>query len=81
MPDIFVCEGSAFESWRGLCADLSDEKWVKDTDAQYSDKDKNVIGFPYATEAIGLIYNASVLEKAGIDPKTLTTPAAYESEC
>ena len=78
MPDIFVCEGSAFESWKGLCADLSDEKWVKDTDAQYSDEDKKVIGFPYATEAIGLIYNASILEKAGIDPKTLTTPAAYE---
>lgn len=78
MPDIFVCEASAFDSWSGLCADLSSEKWVTDTEAAYKDSNKKVIGFPYATEAIGLIYNASVLEKAGIDPKTLTSPEAYE---
>ena len=37
------------------------------------------IGFPYTVEAIGLIYNADLLEKAGIDPAGLTSPSAYET--
>ena len=69
MPDLFVCGSDAdFANWPGLLADLSGEAWVADTDASYVDADGKVIGFPYTTEAIGLAYNAAVLEKAGIDP-------------
>ena len=79
MPDIFVNGGDTdFANWEGLLADMSDQEWVKDTDAAYVDADGKVLGFPYTTEAIGIAYNADILEKAGVDPATLTTPAAIK---
>ena len=75
MPDIFVNGGDTdFKNWEGHLVDMSNEKWVSDTDAAYKDKDGKVVGFPYTTEAIGLAYNADVLEQAGIDPKSITGP-------
>jgi raffinose/stachyose/melibiose transport system substrate-binding protein len=80
MPDIFVNGGSSdFKNWEGLLADMKDAKWVSDTDAAYVDANGAVIGFPYTTEAIGLAYNADILDKAGIDPASLTNPAALKS--
>ena len=84
MPDIFVCGSDAdFGNWTGKLADLSGEPWAADTDAGYKDADGKIIGFPYTTEAIGLAYNASILEAAGIDPASITGPesmkAAFET--
>ena len=73
MPDIFVCGSDAdFGNWDGLLADMSDCAWASDTDAGYVGVD-GLVGFPYTTEAIGLAYNADILEKAGIDPALLTS--------
>lgn len=79
MPDMFVCNSGDFANWEGLLADMSDQAWVSDTDAAWKDADGKVFGFPYTTEAIGLAYNADVLEKAGVDPASLTTPAALQA--
>lgn len=83
MPDIFVCGGDTdFANWEGLLEDMSDEDWAKDTDAAYVN-DEGTVGFPYTTEAVGLAYNADILEKAGIDPASITGPesmkAAFET--
>ena len=78
MPDIISCESSGFEKWEGLLVDLSDQAWVSDTDAAYTDSTYGVLGFPFATEAIGFAYNADILSKAGIDPTSLTGPSAYK---
>ena len=79
MPDIFVNGGDTdFKNWEGHLVDMSNEKWVSDTEAAYKDKDGKVVGFPYTTEAIGLAYNADVLEKAGIDPKSITGPESMK---
>ncbi len=83
MPDIFVFEGDIhYPTWEGLLADLSGEAWVDDTEAEYV-KDGAVYGFPTTTEAIGLAYNSDILEKAGIDPASITGPesmrAAFET--
>lgn len=78
MPDIFVNGGAAdYRNWEGMLVDMSDQKWVSDTDAAYVN-DEGTIGFPYTTEAVGLAYNADILEKAGIDPTTLTGPSKIE---
>ncbi len=77
MPDIIVCEATAFSNWDGLLTDMSGEDWTKRTDAAYIDKTYGTIGFPFTTEAIGLTYNADILEKADVDPVTLTNPEAY----
>jgi len=80
MPDIFVNGGDTdFANWTGLLEDMSSEAWASDTDAAYKDADGKVIGFPYTTEAIGLAYNADILEKAGVDPASLTSPAATKA--
>lgn len=79
MPDIFVNGGETdFKNWEGHLVDMSGEKWVSDTEAAFKDADGKVIGFPYTTEAIGLAYNADVLEKAGIDPKSITGPDSMQ---
>jgi raffinose/stachyose/melibiose transport system substrate-binding protein len=78
MPDIFMIEGQGgYDIWKDYIADLSDQPWVKDTDLAFKAGGK-VVGFPVAIEGYGLAYNADILKKAGIDPATLTTRAAYE---
>lgn len=78
MPDIFMIEGQgSYEVWKDYIADLSGEPWVKDTDLAFK-VDGKVVGFPVAIEGYGLAYNAEILQKAGIDPSSLTTRAAYE---
>ena len=84
MPDIFVCGGATdFANWEGLLADMSDEAWASDTDSAYVDPEYGTIGFPYTVEAIGLAYNAEILEAAGVDPASITGPestrAAFEA--
>ncbi len=78
MPDIFMIEGrGGYDIWKDYIADLSGEAWVADTDLSFKVGGK-VVGFPVAIEGYGLAYNADILKKAGIDPATLTTRAAYE---
>ncbi len=78
MPDIFMIEGmGGYEIRKDYIADLSGEPWVKDTDLELIVNGK-VVGFPVAIEGYGLAYNADILQKAGIDPASLTTRAAYE---
>ena len=72
MPDIFFTEPSGMEQFADLYLDLSDEPWVKATDMSLTDSNGKVIGAPYAVEGLGLIYNADILSRAGIDPDTLT---------
>ena len=79
MPDIIACEASGFSNWEGLLVDMSDQGWASRTSAAYVDSTYGTIGFPYTTEAIGLIYNADILSKCGIDPASITGPAAMRS--
>ncbi len=84
MPDIFVGEGATdFDNWTGMMVDMADQAWAADTDAGFVDSTGALIGFPYTTEAIGLAYNADILERAGVDPASITGPesmrAAFEA--
>lgn len=79
MPDIFSNGGyTDFSNWKGLLADMSDQEWTSDTDGAYVDEEDGTIGFPYTIEAIGLAYNKDILDKAGIDPASLTGPEAFK---
>lgn len=81
MPDMFVIGGDGdYKNWEGKCADLSDCKFAQDTDFGYKDKnDGTLVGFPYAVEGYGITYNADILEKAGIDPASLTSYDAFKA--
>ncbi|MFI3257839.1 MAG: ABC transporter substrate-binding protein [Spirochaetales bacterium] len=79
MPDIFGFDGDgAYALWKDYMYDLSNESWVSDTDLAYM-ADGKVYGFPVAIEGFGLAYNVEILEKAGVDPASLTTREAYEA--
>ena len=65
-------------NWDGLLADLTGEAWTEDTDYELVDEKMGTIGFPYTVEATALAYNAEILEKAGVDPASLTSPAAWQ---
>ncbi len=76
-PDIFVIEGpSGYELWKDKIADQAGADWTNYTAAAYI-ADGKVVGFPVAVEGYGLAYNKSILDKAGIDPATLTNIDAY----
>ena len=79
MPDIFVIEANQAANWEGLLADLTGEAWTNDTDYELVDPNMGTIGFPYTVEATALAYNADILEKAGVDPASLTSPAAWQT--
>lgn len=79
MPDIFVIAGiEDYKEWAAIILDLSGERWVKDTSVAFKTGGK-VYGFPVAVEGWGMAYNADVLKKAGVDPKTLVNYAGYKA--
>lgn len=78
MPDIYAYGPGSYPSFKDYLTDLSNEPWVNDTDFAFKGDDGKVYGFPFAIEGIGLVYNADILEKAGVDPKTLTNINAYK---
>ncbi len=76
-PDIFVIEGmGGYKVWESKLAPYSGDKWIDLTDLEFKVNDQ-VFGFPVAVEAWGMAYNKELLEKAGIDPATLTSQEAY----
>ncbi|MCR5773202.1 MAG: extracellular solute-binding protein [Butyrivibrio sp.] len=76
MPDIFVAETNQIGDYE--LADLSGEAWCDNTQYEYVDDEMGTVGFPYMVEATAIAYNADVLEAAGVDPASLTSPSAYE---
>ena len=79
MPDIFAINGLAeYKDWADLVLDLSSEPWVKNTSVAFK-YDGKVYGYPVAIEGWGMAYNADILKKAGVDPKTLINYAAYKA--
>ena len=85
-PDVFMVQGAGdYGVWKHKIDDLSSEAWVKNAVKGALDTitfDGKVYGMPAATEGYGLIYNKEILDKAGIDPKSIDTfdklKAAFE---
>ena len=78
-PDIWVIEGkSGYDLWKDKIADQTGAEWTKYTGSAYLDGDK-VVGFPVSIEGYGLAYNKNILDKAGIDPATLTNVDALKA--
>jgi len=78
-PDIFVIEGmGGYNTWKSKLAPFDgDEEWIDNTALEFQ-VDGSIYGFPVAVEAWGMAYNTAILEKAGVDPASLTSQEAYE---
>ena len=76
-PDIFIIEGdSGYNTYKDMMATMDDMAWVDETEYEYI-QDGHVYGLPVAIEGYGLAYNKDILDKAGVDPESLTTISAY----
>lgn len=67
--------GTIETKYKGIGVDLSNEKWVAQTNQSFY-KDGKVVGFPFAIEGFGFIYNKALVEKAvggKFDPYTINT--------
>lgn len=78
MPDMFAYAADSYVSFKDWLTPLDGEAWIEDTDYAFKGEDGKVYGFPFALEGIGLTYNKDILDKAGIDPATLTNIGAYQ---
>ena len=78
-PDIFVIEGmGGYNTWESKLGSFDGDEWIGLTDLEFV-VDGKVIGFPVAVEAWGIAYNVDLLNKAGIDPATLTSQEGYRA--
>lgn len=80
MPDIFAFGPDSYKSsFSDWLEPLDGEDWIEDTDYAFKGDDGKVYGMPFSLEGIGLAYNKDILDKAGIDPSTLTNIDAYKA--
>lgn len=78
-PDIFVIEGmGGYNTWESKLGSFDGDAWLGLTDLEFV-VDGKVIGFPVAVEAWGIAYNVDLLNKAGIDPASLTSQEGYRA--
>lgn len=78
-PDIFVIEGmGGYNTWKSTLVPYEGDEWIDLTSLEFV-VDGKVYGFPVAVEAWGMAYNKDLLEKAGVDPATLTSQEAYKT--
>lgn len=79
-PTIAMLDPGDVKKFADKALDLSKEKWVNDSVERSLDvvktDDGKVLGFPFAVEGYGLIYNKAVLDKAvggNFDPTSVKT--------
>jgi raffinose/stachyose/melibiose transport system substrate-binding protein len=72
----------ALHKYKDVGIDLSKEKWNSETTDALKNSSSKVIGFPFAVEGMGLVYNQSVVEKAtggNFDPFSINTQDKLKS--
>lgn len=78
-PDIFVIEGmGGYNTWKSKLAPFEGDAWIDLTSLAFK-ADGKVYGFPVAVEGWGMAYNKDLLDKAGVDPATLTSQEGYKA--
>lgn len=76
-PDIWQTHGWSRDRYAQFLAPLQDESWAADVnpllDSAMRDGDGAIFALPMVADIAGLVYNADVLESAGVDAASLTT--------
>ena len=82
-PDILATHGWSLLRYSEFLAPLQDEAWAADFNPALDSAMKNDAGeffaYPVDTDVAGLLYNADVLEAAGVSPDSITTWAEFEA--
>jgi raffinose/stachyose/melibiose transport system substrate-binding protein len=72
---------AALNKYGDVGIDLSGEKWVEETTSALTNTEGQVVGFPFAVEGMGLVYNQKVMDSAvggTFDPFTINTQEKLE---
>ncbi|WP_069997102.1 ABC transporter substrate-binding protein [Cellulosilyticum sp. I15G10I2] len=80
-PAIAMLDPADIATFKEKIGDLSGEKWVNDAMPGSLDAlkvDEKLVGFPFAVEGWGLIYNRAVLSEAGVEIADINTRDALE---
>ncbi|MFD2446967.1 ABC transporter substrate-binding protein [Bacillus sp. CGMCC 1.16607] len=67
---------AALNKYKDVGTDISNEKWIAETSSALKNSDGQVVGFPFAVEGMGLVYNQKVLDNAvggTFDPFSINT--------
>ncbi len=66
---------SVNEKYADIAATMDGAAWINETDAAFKNAEGHVVGFPFAIEGFGLVYNKAVVEKVvpGFDPLSIKT--------
>lgn len=68
--------GGVLNKYKDFGIDLTNEKWNEETKDGFKDASGKIVGFPFAIEGFGLVYNKNVVEKAvggSFDPFSINT--------
>jgi raffinose/stachyose/melibiose transport system substrate-binding protein len=84
-PDIFTTHGWSVLRYSEYLEPINDLSWAGDINPQIkpviTDDDGNMFVLPMDVDIAGIIYNASVLEEAGVNVDDIKTWADFEDAC
>jgi len=76
-PDIWMTHGWSRDRYADFLAPLQDEAWAKDVnpilDASMRNDQGEIFALPVIADVAGIVYNADVLQAAGVDPASVKT--------
>ncbi|GAA4686153.1 ABC transporter substrate-binding protein [Frondihabitans cladoniiphilus] len=83
VPDMWWTHGWSRDRYSKFLEPLQDQSWNKDVNPQLDAAMRTSSGAIYAlpldTDVAGILYNKSVLTKAGVDPESLTSWSAFDA--
>ncbi|KFI53830.1 ABC transporter substrate-binding protein [Bifidobacterium callitrichos] len=84
-PDMWNTHGWSRDRYANFLEPLQDRDWAKrmnDTlDSAIRKDDKSFYALPLDAAITGIVYNKTVLDKAGVDPTTITTWDDFAAAC
>ncbi|MBS1907655.1 MAG: extracellular solute-binding protein [Actinobacteria bacterium] len=82
LPDIWATHGWSLLRYSEFLEPLQTQPWAKRVnpvlDATMKNSKGEFFALPVTTDVAGIVYNKAVLDKLGIDPKSLGTMSAFE---
>lgn len=85
MPDVFVTHGWSIARYKEYLTALNDEEWYDRIDDPVlpiiSDDDENIYVLPVTQVTNGIVYNKTVLEKAGVNVGDIRTMDDFKAAC
>lgn len=85
LPDVFTTHGWSVARYSDYLMPVNDQEWVADINEQIkpviTNKDGDIFVLPIDMDIAGIVYNAAVLEEAGVNPDEIKTWDDFAGAC